>query len=686
MKQRMRKISILAIAFCLAAFGAISQTAFAQAEFIILNFDGPNEGLNDPEPRAPLGGNPATTLGEQRQFCIQFAADIWAECLSSPVPIQVFAQFNELLCIPNVGAILGSAGPFTVHGNFTNAPEQDTWFVQAEANALSGTDLDPSFPDMAMQFNSLIDDECIIPGLVWYYGVDGNAPPGQLDFFATVLHEIGHGIGFLSIVDETTGENFFGLNDIWNYYLEDNSEGLLWKDMTDGQRMASAIDDQDLVWAGSNVNNAAAAIPLLDGRTNGKVRMYAPNPVRPGSSVSHFDVTATPEEIMEPFANGALSLGLATDLLKDIGWPLNENKINHEYTIFADKRITLQKRAYVEGEIRANDRTEHKKGSLLLGKATASEKVRVLKGAEIDGDAVSPEVDNRGTITGTAYEVDVPEIDLPDLPNINPGSENVEVGKNESLNLAPGAYKNIDVRENGTLNLVNGEYHVERLRLHKRATVNLDATAGDVDLLIERDLDFIRDATFNAFDGPNPTKKVTIWCGESGTISVRKGVVFNGCNLVAPEARIKFQKQSFFKGLVCAEDVDVQKSAVVVSHSSLETPKTVELLVLNDEEDIILANATIPESYELEQNFPNPFNPTTTIKFGLPEASEVTLKIFNIRGQLVRTLTSGSMEAGFHQVQWDATNENGVKVGSGMYFYQIQAGEFQQVRKMLLLK
>ena len=252
-------------------------------------------------------------------------------------------------------------------------------------------------------------------------------------------------------------------------------------------------------------------------------------------------------------------------------------------------------------------------------------------------------------------------------------------------------YRNIKLQDDATLNLAydggTGDYHIREIRIGKRATVNLDATGGEVNLFIERRIEFVRDGSFNAFDGPNLTEKVTIWSASTSTMSVRRGAIFNGCNLIAPEARIKFQKLSFFKGLVCAERVEVQKQATVVSHTSSETPKTVELLAL-EETDIRQMNisAAIPATYELDQNFPNPFNPTTTIRFGLPEASEVTLKVFNVRGQLVRTLASGNMEAGYHQIQWDATNENGVEVGSGMYFYQIQAGQFQRVKKMLLMK
>jgi DNA-binding beta-propeller fold protein YncE len=108
-----------------------------------------------------------------------------------------------------------------------------------------------------------------------------------------------------------------------------------------------------------------------------------------------------------------------------------------------------------------------------------------------------------------------------------------------------------------------------------------------------------------------------------------------------------------------------------------------------------VAKSEVVTSYELAQNYPNPFsppergfagNPSTTIRFALPEAVEVRLKIYDVAGQLVQTLVDGVVEAGRHQVIWDGTNQHGVQVASGVYFYQLRAGEFKQVQKMSLVR
>ena len=94
----------------------------------------------------------------------------------------------------------------------------------------------------------------------------------------------------------------------------------------------------------------------------------------------------------------------------------------------------------------------------------------------------------------------------------------------------------------------------------------------------------------------------------------------------------------------------------------------------------------VPQSIYLDQNYPNPFNPVTTIRFGLTRRTRVELRVFNILGQEVRKLANAEMEAGNHEMRWDARNDFGRSVASGVYFYQLRSGEFIQTKKMLLLR
>ena len=104
---------------------------------------------------------------------------------------------------------------------------------------------------------------------------------------------------------------------------------------------------------------------------------------------------------------------------------------------------------------------------------------------------------------------------------------------------------------------------------------------------------------------------------------------------------------------------------------------------IGDDEEI---NKLIPNTYSLEQNYPNPFNPETRINYSLPEPTYVKLNIYDINGTLVRTLQEGNKSAGRYEAIWDGKNSTGNKVGSGVYFYRIQANSFSQVKKMILLK
>ncbi len=96
--------------------------------------------------------------------------------------------------------------------------------------------------------------------------------------------------------------------------------------------------------------------------------------------------------------------------------------------------------------------------------------------------------------------------------------------------------------------------------------------------------------------------------------------------------------------------------------------------------------STIPLSYSLSQNYPNPFNPTTTINFTLPQKTIVSLVIYNILGQEVKTLFNKELDAGVHNVLWDSTDDNGSNVASGLYFYKLETSNFSEKKKMVLLK
>lgn len=317
----MRKHALILGLFLLPLL--VGQPAFGAAQILVFNLDaGTGLGLDDPTPVAPVGLNPGTTLGEQRLNVFIRAADIWGGLLNSNVPTVVLATFTPLNCGPGF-ATLGSAGAITVHRDFTGAVFPLTWYHAALANSLAGVDLNgPDTAEIFAQFNRSIDNNpnCLT-GINWYYGLDANPPGGDIDFLTVILHEMGHGLGFSSFVNEVNGQLLAGFHDVWNHFLFDLTQGRLWVNMTAAQRAASAINTGNLVWSGANVT--AQAGTLTAGVNHGFVQMYAPNPVRPGSSVSHWDIVVTPNELMEPdFTNLTRDVGLAFELFQDIAWTM----------------------------------------------------------------------------------------------------------------------------------------------------------------------------------------------------------------------------------------------------------------------------------------------------------------------------------------------------------------------------
>lgn len=229
------------------------------ATIVIQNNNAPGVGFNDPTPRAPVGGNPGTTLGAQRLAVFQRAADIWGGILPSNVTITVAATFEPLTCTTS-SAVLGSAGALQAFANFPGAIP-GYWYGEAPGNKLFGANLDPSTPEIQARFNLNIDAGCFGPGLVWYYGFDGNEGT-NIELLPVVLHEIGHGLGFQTFTSGSTG-NYLGtptqpMPTIFDRFLLDKISNLHWDANTPAQRVASAVSVNQLVWDGASADKFAA--------------------------------------------------------------------------------------------------------------------------------------------------------------------------------------------------------------------------------------------------------------------------------------------------------------------------------------------------------------------------------------------------------------------------------------------
>lgn len=261
----MRGATVLRRILPLAAAAALASAAPASAGAVITIVNGNQAGVgfNDPTPATPVGGNPGTTVGQQRLNAFEHAAAIWGALIDSPVEIRIRATFEHLDCDAQSGT-LGAAGPTSAVSDFDGAPVPGTWFVSALANRIAGTDLQAGADDIQARFNSDLGTTGCLEGGSWYYGYDNQGGPNQLDLVSTLLHEFAHGLGFLTLVDDNDGTEFNNQPDVFERHILDLQAGKHWDEMTASERIASSVHTGALVWDGIDVQ---AAVPsTLDPR------------------------------------------------------------------------------------------------------------------------------------------------------------------------------------------------------------------------------------------------------------------------------------------------------------------------------------------------------------------------------------------------------------------------------------
>jgi hypothetical protein len=258
--------SFLALAFALG----IASSASA-ATITIVNGNAPGVGFNDPTPAAPVGGNAGTTVGAQRLIAFQHAASIWGAKLDSNVPITVLATFEPLACTAT-GAVLGSAGATNAFRDFPGAPFTGTWYAKALVNKIIGFESIPGTADLRARFNVNLGLPGCLTGTGWYYGLDlGHGT--QVNLVTVLLHEFAHGLGFASFASVTTGSYLAGFSDAYSKFYFDNTTGKTRDQMTDAERVTSAINSRNVVWTGPAVT---AQVPNVLGPGTPLLRVNSP--------------------------------------------------------------------------------------------------------------------------------------------------------------------------------------------------------------------------------------------------------------------------------------------------------------------------------------------------------------------------------------------------------------------------
>lgn len=316
-----------------AVINDASCTVVGSLSSITLNF---NSGFTDNTFLAAVGGNPGTTLGQQRKRSFIKAAKIIADSLQYTVAgstLVVDASFSSLFC-ETLSATLGSAGATSYNGLSVAGAKwaANTFYPLGLWSELNGTDQKASAgetADISADFNANIGSTGCLDNGGWYYGYD-SPPVNSTGFVTVLLHEMTHGLGFAGLVNPSTGSKGHAWDDIYSTFLFDAATNSTWPSLNDGQRAASAVSDTGLLWNGSNVNARAIGSISAGFQNNDvdtaftsgdKIQMFAPTTVSGGSSVSHFNTAVAPNELMEPqYTEGQNTLGLALYLLQDLGW------------------------------------------------------------------------------------------------------------------------------------------------------------------------------------------------------------------------------------------------------------------------------------------------------------------------------------------------------------------------------
>jgi hypothetical protein len=654
MKLRSRILApALAAAFTLALAGFA-----AAATIVIVNNDGAGEGFNDATPVAPVGGNPGTTRGQQRMNVFVQAANIWGGILPSAVTIEVRSAFNPLTCSAT-SAVLGSAGPTTVHANFAGAIMTNYWYYQALANRLNGTDLSAN-QDINAQFNTNIDAGCFGPGFTWYYGFDGLEGPTQIELLPVVLHEMGHGLGFSTQTSGTTG-NYLGtlpaqFPTIFDHFLYDDTQALHWDQMVPAQRVASAINTGHLTWDGPN------AVPAANAYLGPRQRMQVNSPY---SAQYQFGSAAFGPQTFNVTGNCVL--------VDDGTAPSN-----------SDACEPLVNAGAVAGNIAVLDR------------GTCSFVIKAQQAQAAGAIAVIVVNNAAGSAPGMAGSdptIVIPVVSLSQADGTTlktallGGPVNVNIGPDPSFKAGetnaglPLMYAPNPFASGSSVSHWDTSMQPNTLM---EPAINNDLH-DNVDLTVNVFTDigwfgFPTATLLSMFDAEGREDGIVLrWSftdpSDIGSVAIERATSKDGpwapVGVDWSELRGTYSgvDGSAVAGTTYSYRLDVTDRGGNVSKLGLAT-----------------AVRTAPGSGTfLARPFPNPASQGTTFAFRLAQPEFVRLSVLDAGGRTVRTLHQGMMEAGAHTGAWDGRSERG-EVAAGVYFVRMQTSQGVNTQRIAVVR
>jgi len=491
--------------------------------------------------------------------------------------------------------------------------------------------------------------------------------------------------------------------------------------IADGDNTPGAADDTDFGTADISSGTASHIFTIVNAGGLNLNLTGSPKVLISGANAADFTVTAQPTS---PVSGGGTTtftiafdpsaVGLRTATVSIANDDANENPYDFALQgtgvilskpfVFVANKVTLKSTKQVPsfGDIHSNGVLTVEKGkpSTYNSNLTAIGKITINKQNTINGNVKSQaSISNSGTINGTKTIGPVNNEPLPVL-NYTAGGANKTVPNGGALTLAPGSYGIVTMSQGGTLKLSSGEYFMNELRYSSTiegGTIEIDLSSGDpITINVVSNLQLGHEAAIVLLpNGESDSELVTFNTMQSTAANWGREAYLLG-SFIAPNAIVTLVKNTQLRGSICAKEILVSNDCLFLHHDSPGSlPGPGDLPKASGEEEEVIRDQSSVLSYELQQNYPNPFsqiprfagNPTTTtISFALPQASEVSLSIYNMSGQFVKKLVAGEMNAGHHNLVWDATNERGERVASGVYLYVIKAGSFSAQRKLVLMK
>ena len=644
---------------CLLLTLVIAGAGVAPAATItVINLDPPGVGFNDPTPAAPVGGNPGTTIGEQRLVAVQRAADIWGGILPSDVPIRVDATWSALPCDPTFGFIAFGA-PMAVEADFAGAVVPSTWYPVALANKLAKADLDPDHDDIQVQFNDQLGTAECLTNFSWYLGLDNAASSPEFDLVTTALHELAHGLGSIGFVSVVTGSPLEGQFDIWSRFLFDNTVNKSWLDMTDGERAASAINNWGLVWAGPRVTAAAPGF-------------LGPRPV--------LSVVTPP-----PIA-GTYKVGMAI-----FGPPLTLDGVagevvlaNDAFDMASDACQPLVNAAQVAGKIALIDR----------GGCTFLAKVRAAEAAGAIGVIIANHTAGVGVITmGGLETVAIPAV----MVSFEDGAaikSQLFDGVSANMHLDPDHMAGADDAGRVLLYAPNP--------IQDSSSVSHWDFSATPDLLMEAD---IHDLIPQTGDLTVAQFRDIGWFGPDAVTLQDLSAASTGAGIVLAW-QLSAEALRELHGIVVQRAAASQGPYANVSPGPLTPARAMSQLDIEVREGtaywyrlLLLRRSGASEvsrpiqvlytAAPLQTALMTPFESAEGVDLRYSLASNATpvqIQIYSVAGKRIRSLELGTPGRGVHRTTWDRLDAGGNRVVPGVYLLQLCAGAAKPTKKMVLVR